>query len=237
MAGEVMDYSQWYPNEIKKWTPNTVYPAGTQILLPDNRIGKAKTSHTSGQSFSFSNWDFGVEESGNDLVTGEAVMDRWHISTNAVGGVSGELLLTMFTAKKTESISKLYIVSGSTANAATPTLVRVGVYEFDSTANQWNLVGSSANDTTLFSATFSTYTVNLSTSFTKTAGKRYAIGILIVSAVAVAKFYGNAAVSSSITFVEPKISAKQTGLSDLPATIAPGAMLGSPLGIYAEVRP
>lgn len=42
---------------VPKWAPNTAYTAGQQVIAPTNDVVSAKTSHTSGATYSATNWD------------------------------------------------------------------------------------------------------------------------------------------------------------------------------------
>lgn len=171
------------------------------------------------------------------LEVGESTIDRKDIvSFGGSAFASGALALTFFNPSKTQTMGKLRIGNGSTAAAATPTLCRAGVYK-EEIDKSLTLVGSIANDTTLWSAASTIYSRNLTTPFVIEAGARYALGILVVSAFAMPTFKSTSAVASSEALMDPKLCASVTGLSDLPSTIAAGSLLGTSLMLYAVVEP
>jgi hypothetical protein len=155
------------------------------------------------------------------LTTGEEVFDRRF----AIGNVpltSTSMRLAFFTARKTESISQVRFWSGSTAAAATPTLIRVGVFT-EAADGSIALLASTVNDTTLLAAVNASNTKSFSSTWTKTAGQRYGVGILVVSATTMPTFLGVLG-NGGDNFQPPKLSALVTGQSDLPASVALGSM-------------
>jgi hypothetical protein len=135
-----------------------------------------------------------------------------------------------FLAEKTETISNVTVYTGSTAAAATPTLIQIGVYSIDASGNAV-LVASTPNDTTLLSATRSQYPKAFSSSFTKTAGQRYWVAILVVSGSAQPNFVGwvgpdptNSAFDTIIFGALPTISYKLTGQTSLPPSISSASL-------------
>lgn len=169
------------------------------------------------------------------ISNGEAVMKREDIQTTGYVTASQRLVLTHFTALKTETITKVAVFSGATAAAATPTLCRVGIYSVADNGDL-SLVASTPNDTTLFSVTFSRNEKALSAPFNKEAGKRYAVGALVVSAAALPTFYGTQVGGfTTFTFREPKTCTLVNGQADLPASVANASLSSSNGPIYAEL--
>lgn len=165
------------------------------------------------------------------LTVGEASMPRYCISTSAVAHTTGYLRLTYFTATKTETVTTVRYNVGATSAAATPTLVRFGLY-LENADKTLTLVASTPNDTTCFSGgTFAAYTKAFSASYTKQKGQRYAIAVLIVSAFGMPSSYGNNAQVASAALNDPKISAAVPSQSDLPNSVSVGA-LGSTSNLY-----
>jgi hypothetical protein len=142
--------------------PVTIYPAG-EIATPDNAeicLCTARSTDTLTLTRTWSadtpsartalvgdrvmsgicaeNWtpyDIGAVSSSNLLTVGEETFDRYNIVQNKASMLSGYLWLTCFTARKTETINSLRMATGVTAAAATPDLVRWGIYSIDGSSN------------------------------------------------------------------------------------------------------
>lgn len=162
------------------------------------------------------------------LTSGQMVPRRDLMQVNSVSHATGTLGLTFFTGDKTETIGNVTAYTGSTAAAATPTLARIGIYSVDGSGNL-TLVAATANDTTLFAAANTAYTRALTSSFSKVAGSRYAVGLLVTSGAAMPTFMGPLAVSNppaqSQQFLAPMQIARLTGQTDLPSSIAVGSLV------------
>lgn len=176
--------------------------------------------------YTAANWtippDVGARTDTGLVTTGEETQPRELASANsAVHPGTGILWLTYFTARKTESCGAVRVPGGVTLAGATPTLVRFGMYEV-APDGSLTLVASTANDTTLFATAFNTATRSWTAPFIKVAGKRYAIGILIVSAAAMPSVYGNSGNSSELGRA-PMICSQVSSLTDLPSTVTTAA--------------
>lgn len=180
---------------------------------------------------------------GDILDSGESILPRRKVNTAGVGlSASGTMRFTYFRARKTGTVTSLRLQGGTTA-AATVTLIRLGLYAED-VAGNLTLVGATANDTTLFSvANTLDVTKALTTPWTgKTAGSRYALGVLVV-ATTTPTFAGIAGTpSGGLAAVEmfrgPKVCANLTGQTDLPSSIPVGSLTSTGGGlIYAALVP
>jgi hypothetical protein len=181
--------------------------------------------------------DYSLNRSNDVLDVGEAIYNRKDITSSAVTVASGSLRLAYFTAQRpNEFITQIRLYSGSTAAGATPTLVRIGVYEVNEVTGDLTLVASTANDTTLFAATNTSYTKALSASWLKEKGKRYAIGVLVVTAAAVPTFTGQNAIPAGEAAMSPRITA-YTAQTDLPNTITAGSLTNGASRIYYVCLP
>jgi hypothetical protein len=173
----------------------------------------------------------------NALTAGQETFSRLLINNVAGGGVSGVLRLTYFTARKTETITQVRVVSGSTAAGATPTVVRFGLYSVAANGDI-ALIASTANDTALLATINTAYTKALSASVDLVAGTRYAFGILVVSAATMPTFLCLATtIGGSELNVAPRISALIAGQADLPASVANASLSAAALAFYAVVLP
>jgi hypothetical protein len=165
----------------------------------------------------------------NQLTVGEEVMPR-EFAVGTSSSPSGFMRVTFWTARKTETITQVRMITSSAAAAATPTLCRMGIVEMvDGVAT---MIAATDNDTTLFSATNTAYTRSLLTPFQKVAGRRYGGGALVVSATTTPVFSANT-ISNPEAGMEPAISLVWTGLADFPAN---GVALTGP-GIANGARP
>lgn len=173
-----------------------------------------------------------------DGPVGESVFDRSNV---AIGTTSTTQVLKLvgFTARATQNISQVRVVTNSTAAAATPTLCRFGVYSRDS-ANLYTLIASTVNDTALFAAANTTYSKAFSTAFQKVAGVDYLIGMLIVSGAAfptfcapVASAAAPTAYATDVLGVFPQVSGQIAAQADLPATFAGATVAAAQASFHA----
>ena len=170
------------------------------------------------------------------LASGEATLPRHLAASAAAGTTSGSLRLSYFTARKTESVGSLRFASGTTGAGATPTLVRLGVYEAAPNGDI-SLVASIPNDTTLLAAANTGYTRALSAAFTKVEGRRYAVGTLVVTGAAAPTLVGMSLVTLADINVAPRISGVVTGQTDLPATVVNASIAISAGAHYVALLP
>lgn len=166
----------------------------------------------------------GEVNSGNDL-TGLETFPRWQapIATNNAT-TSGRLYLSYATAYQTRTLTTGRVMTGNTAAAATPTLVRFALYTVASNGDL-TLVASTVNDTALLSVTFTMYGKAYSTPYITIPGQRYAFGVLVVSGATMPTLMGPGTIDSSITAAAPRLSAHVPSLSDLPASVAVGSLV------------
>jgi hypothetical protein len=157
----------------------------------------------------------------NAISSTVATMRRADVfSNNVVLGTSGTLRLTYFTPAKPLAATQVRVATGGTAAAATPTLCRIGLYSVAANGDL-TLVGSTANDTTLFAATTTAYTRSLTATANLAAGTRYAMGIVVVSGVTLPSFAGQIpSLPNTETALAPALSASVTGQPDLPSSLA-----------------
>ena len=152
-------------------------------------------------------------------------------ASTALGIASGSLRLQFCTAQETAAVSRVLTVTGGTAAAATPTLCRVGVYQVDPLTGDLTLGAAAANDTTLWSAINAEYSTALTAPLSLVIGRRYAIGMLIVTAVATPTFRGAAALLGALAGRAPILAGAIGGQTDLPASI-PAASIGGVSQFY-----
>ena len=171
------------------------------------------------------------------LLSGESTISRIQVTSNAITVASGELVLTYFTAARTETITQVAMGTGSTGTTGTPSVIRVGIYAVDGSGNL-ALEASTPHDATLLAAIDTRYAKALSASWSKSRGNRYAVGLLQINTGQVAKLSGRQLATVIGQFVgPPTISARISGQATLPATIAAAALTSGPRMVYFEMLP
>lgn len=180
--------------------------------------------------------DYSVDRTNDVLDVGEANYNRKDITSSGVSIASGSLRLSYFTANKQEMISQIRIITGGTAAAATPTLCRIGVYEVDEVTGNLTLIASTANDVNLFNATQTAFVKAFSQPFLKQRFVRYAVGVLVVSGVAVPTFNGQNAVPAAEAAMSPRITG-YSAQTDLPSTVTAGEITNGASRIYFVLLP
>ncbi|MFI9824416.1 right-handed parallel beta-helix repeat-containing protein [Streptomyces sp. NPDC052013] len=164
---------------------------------------------------------------------GQETLPRWAAvhSTNITMS-SGVLRLAYFTAKRSGTVTALRINSGSTVAGATPSLVRMGLYAVDS-AGALTLMSATSSDTNLFGVALTSYSRSLAAPQQLIAGQRYAIGVIVVTSAAAPTIVGALTATAAENAVSPQLCASLTGQSDLPASLAAGAVAATQSLIYA----
>lgn len=173
------------------------------------------------------------------LDAGETVWDRRDVIAPVGAMTSGLLQLVYFTAQRSETIASVKMLSAQTAAAATPTLVRFGIYEVAANGDL-TLVASTANDTAIFAGTHTAYDKALSVAWGKVAGRRYAVAVLVVSGAAMPVLYGSmpvgaAAVLDTLLSAAPRWTGQVAGQTDLPASVAAASVAATRRCHYAEL--
>ena len=143
---------------------------------------------------------------------------------------SGRLNLAYFVADKSFPAAKVRSVSRGTACSAL-TRCRYGVWQIDGSGNA-TMVASTPDDTSLFTATFTTYPKNFSAPVNIVQGQTYAAGWLITGTIGV--FYSSQ-ISSALGNLPPRVIGDIT-TADLPASFTDaGVALNSSQIILAGI--
>lgn len=171
----------------------------------------------------------------NRLTVGEETIPRLNASSSATMS-SGVLRLVFFTAAKTETITQLRVVVGSTPAAATPTLIRFGVYSV-AASGDIALLASTPNDTTLLTVAQTSYSKALSAPWVKVAGTRYAIGGLVVTAAAAPNLYGIVPLNTSEMTLDPRVAASVGSQADLPGSVLNASVAAANATLYVACAP
>jgi hypothetical protein len=173
-----------------------------------------------------------------DLLTaGESSIPRKSVSGSGITLTTGTLRLSYFTARKTEAVTAIRIMGTAAYSGGTPTLIKLAAFTVAADGTL-TCVGVTANDTTLLSAGSTVYTKAFTAGFTKTAGTRYALGALVVTAFTGPNILGNAGVLAAEAATAPRICAIAGGQTDMPAvggTVAPGVISDSSNNPYLAV--
>jgi len=155
------------------------------------------------------------------ITSGEETLDRLQ-TFGDVDMVLGSVHLTYFTARKTETINNVVTAIPSTAGASNTTS-RIGIYTIDGSGNL-TLTASTANDTALWTST-GTRTKALSSSWSKVAGTRYAVGMLTIGGTPAQP--GGVFTIPSLSGTAPRVAGEMTGQSSLPSSISVGSIVDS----------
>jgi len=163
-------------------TPNGMAEIGPEdrLILPGDPLFDLHPA-----SKRYVDWRFG-----NGLEIGEEVYRREDLTSSTVTGINQSMRLVYFTAKKSFPTTQVRVLGGTTAAAATPTLIENGLFEVDA-AGDGTRVAVTGNDTSLYATASSTYTrLWLSALYSMIIGQRYALSWLTVSSFAVPTYTG-----------------------------------------------
>lgn len=179
----------------------------------------------------------------NALANGQGTLPRSLASSGAAATIAtGSLRLTYFTAMKSFTSASVTTYTGPTAAAATPTLCRVGLYAV-AVNGDLTLAASTPNDAALWNAAGGTFNKAWSAPVALTAGARYALGILCVTAAAAPSMPGvqigaGQAFSAALAALSPRLTGNLNAQSDLPLSVSSGSVLSTTTGlIYSTLLP
>jgi hypothetical protein len=171
-----------------------------------------------------------------DLDSGEATMSRRDVSGFPIV-YNGLLLLTYFTARRSEVVSSVRTIVGTAAVGTT--LARIGLYTVASNGDL-TLVAATATDTSLWATPDAAATKAFSASYSKVRGQRYAVGILSVGTSTAPTLYGRASLLASECGQPPRLCGyvdAQTDLGAINSTISAGSVVNIWQEFYAALIP
>jgi len=174
----------------------------------------------------------------HDLTTGEEVYPRELLTSGAVSSTTGNLRLVYFTALKAQATTQVRVMGGSTAAAATPTVIENGLFEINA-AGDGARVAVTANDTSLYSVANGTYTRLWLASYNMVVGQRYALSWLVVSTV-VTPTYAGYNLSSSVDVeagVSPRLTGRISGVTTTPMSFTAGSVASTFTRPYGVILP
>jgi hypothetical protein len=167
-----------------------------------------------------------------------AVIDVFPRIGNFTGNPSSETTyFTFFTPRITHAVTSISVVSASTQTTG-QSLVRFGLYTVDGSGVS-TLVARTASDSTIFSAVNTVYTRAFNTtggypsSYTLTAGTRYAIGVVVVAATPGTVYTAFNAIPSALSTLSPRMTGLVASTSDLPTTAS--SYSASTIGIWGRL--
>ena len=170
--------------------------------------------------------------------SGEETMPRIGSMISTFGTATGVLRFSYFRSRKTEAITQMKVVTGGTAAAATPTLVRFGVYTVDLPTGDLTLAAAIANDTTLCASTNTSYTRTLTSTFNKKADTVYAAAFLIVTAATAPTMYATVwSLNATERAVDQRPSAIVNSQTDLPSSVSNASLADASTGLYFHLLP
>lgn len=156
-------------------------------------------------------------------------------ATLANGWLSGTMRAAYFKAHRNLTVSTVATATASTPAAATPTLCRVGIYSVAPNGDL-TLIGSTANDVTLWNTSNTLHTRNLSAPVNLVAGNTYAVGLLIVTSQTPPTIViGGPPGPGTLHGASPRITSAVTGITDLPASVLAGALADTTFRPYAHL--
>jgi hypothetical protein len=176
-------------------------------------------------------------EFGYKITGGMGIVPTRHgHGTVTLTGTSGWMHLHYFRAPRTQLLSRWDLATVSQAYAATPTLIRGGLYTIDSLGNLTQ-AAASPNDTTLGAVGNTKFGKAFSTPLEVYFGLWYVFGFLAVTATTPANLLGPALAGASNIAMnsDPRANGVVTGLSDLPASVAFGSVAASNIALWGEL--
>jgi hypothetical protein len=171
------------------------------------------------------------------LSIGESTLSRRLVAYNTLGSTNGFLRLTYFTARKTETITQIRVLTGATG-AVGATSALIGVYSVNPVNGDLSLLAS-VSDTSLFATAQTAYTRTLSSSVSKVRGQRYAIGFLVVGTTVAPTYPGisGGLPSSEIGGQEPKLAGFVASQTELPSSLTASQVANHTQQFYAVLLP
>ena len=148
-------------------------------------------------------------------------------ATNVGGGTLTDkaLRLNYWTAYKSQTLTEVSTCAATAASGGTPSLCRLGLYSVDPSTGDCTLIGSTANDATLWNGTtVAAGTRSLQAATAVTAGSRYAWGLLCVTSFTGPGMAGAQAGGGSLWTWGDRINGNVASQSDLPSTISAGSI-------------
>ncbi len=147
---------------------------------------------------------------------------------------SGSMVLTFFTSSRAENVTSIRMICGGVA-AVTPTLIRFGLYSIAANGDGTLVAATDGADTTALAAANTTYTRNLTATYGKLAGQRYAIAALSVAATAGSLIGIVPSAFLAEMALAPRQSGRLNGQTDLPASFTDAALATSNTMYYGVV--
>lgn len=161
----------------------------------------------------------------SSLNPGAETFGRLFITQNNVALTSGSLLVSYFTAVRSETVVYANLIIGGVPGTAR-TLCRYGLWTADNAGALLAQIAATTNDTSLWQFAFADDNKKAwSSAPALVQGQRYALGALFIGGTA-PQILGQSASAGSATqnARTPRLGAIISGLSDLPSTAAAGSL-------------
>jgi hypothetical protein len=169
------------------------------------------------------------------LTSGEAIIPRVAVTPAGTGLTSGVLGLTYWVAATSGTATAVTTCTAGTA-ASGLTYANIGIYTIDVSGNLTLVASTGDLHTTLWVGTFTTYTSSLTSSFTRTAGTRYALGVLGVGTTTPI-LTGVAPSDGGFMAFAPVLARSVSGQATLPSSVAAGSIIGGSNMVEAILAP
>lgn len=145
-------------------------------------------------------------------------------ATSSAGLTSQTMRLSYFRAPFSLLATTVAYSTVATAAAATPTVIRYGIYSRNA-GGDITLIGSTASDLTLLTSINTEYPKALSVATQLVGGQRYALGILVVSATTMPAVPLNATIVGGMNVAAAgPVGGTVAAQADLPASVAYGSI-------------
>lgn len=174
-----------------------------------------------------------VASNSNRVTSGEELMDR-DMTFSEVGLETGVMLVSYFTARKTETINNV-VTSLLNNVGASNTTARIGIYSTDAAGGLTALLASTANDTALWTTSGANKVKALSSAFNKVAGVRYAVGFLCIGGT-MPQLLGIFP-ATNFSALAPRANGAVYGQSALPASVVSGGISNDYRKVQAILTP
>lgn len=166
---------------------------------------------------------------------GNETCSRLQVNSSAIAVVSQSLNLTYFTATKSATVSQVAVeVGGTPASGGLAAYIGIGLYLQNADGSLTLVASTSGSNQSAFQSADAAVTLNLSSSVFVTAGRRYAIGLLVNSSNTLPTFRGIDSKSLSLA-ASPVLALRVTGQTSLPASIASGSLTNGAVFIYSRL--
>lgn len=155
----------------------------------------------------------------SQLDSGDAFGDRYQGSSTQ-NMDSGVLHLTYFRASKSETITKVLTYIGG-GNGSGLTLTQIGVFSVAANGDL-TLIASTDPAASLWTSQYTTYNTNFQSSWSKTAGNIYAVGLLAIGSAM--PWQSVCQLFEVLAALPPRINGRVNSQSSMPSSVTSGSI-------------